>query len=106
MTTTPAWLERLLALSRLATRVLAVIAREARTRHPRLDATPLPTEASGAGTFIVVWPRQRVVAPLAADRIASFHNTAVHDNSAAYSSAQNDPKHDVSAATRAVRCFR
>ncbi len=55
----------------VAARRLRVIALEARAGQPRLDAPAPPAVARGPGTLVVARPRQRIVSPLAGDRVAA-----------------------------------
>ncbi len=85
--------------------VRAMVSHEARTRNPGFDASMLAAEARRAGTLVVVWPRQRVMPPFAADRVATLEHAAVHDDPATDAGTENDAKDDAGAASRAIGRF-
>ena len=53
-----------------------------------------------------VGPRQRIVAPFAADAVQTGHHLAVHDNTAAAAGAQDNSEYNLLAGGRAIGRFR
>src|SRR6185295_9042948 len=91
---------------RIARNMQVVIAGESGTGQPRLDAAMLAAEARRARPLVVGGPRQRVVPPLAANRIAAFEHAAIDDDPAADAGAEDDAEYDTGAASRAVGRLR
>ena len=80
-----------------------VVALDAGTGQPRLDAAGSTAKARRPGTLVVARPRQRVVTPFARDRIRSVEHLAPHDDTGADAGADDDAEDDRCARRGPVR---
>ena len=62
----------------------------------------LPAPAGGAGLLVLAGPRERVVPPLAGDRVRAGEDPAVHDDSAARAGPDDDAEDARGSGGRAV----
>src|SRR5436190_18060464 len=71
-----------------------MIAFERGTGYPGLDASAASAVAKLPGTLVIARPRQRVVPPLASDRVAPVEHLSVDDDACARPRAQDHAEHD------------
>jgi hypothetical protein len=82
-----------------------VIASQCRSGQKRLDASRSPAVTRRPGTLIVFGSGQRVVTPLAGDRIGADHDAAVDDEAAAGTGADDHAEDNGGAGRGAIGCF-
>ena len=78
---------------------------EARAREPGLDATALAAITWRPGEFVGTRPGQRVVAPLAGNRVDACERKAVDRDAAADARARDDAEDHVRSRSRSIEGF-
>src|SRR5205814_1431294 len=73
---------------------LRVIGGEARPRKIRLDAARAAAIAARPWLIVTIGKRQRIVAPLARDRVGALEDAPLDDDAAAHAGAEDDAEAD------------
>src|SRR5215831_9649367 len=71
-----------------------------------LDACRVPAEARWARPFVVARPGQRIVAPLAGDRVRSGEDVTACDDATTNAGSEDHAEHDLRAQASPVGRFR
>ena len=83
-----------------------VVRRHAGSRQERFDAAVTPAVAGRSGHLVGLGPRQRVVSPLARNRIRTRQQMPAHDNAGTGAGADDDSEDDLGVRTGAISRFR
>ncbi len=83
-----------------------IVARQRGPRQERLDAAAPPAVARRPRPLVVRHRRQRIVSPLARDRVRAGDDAAIQHEAAARAGADDDAEDRVSAGRGAIRRFR
>src|SRR3546814_15591329 len=83
-----------------------VIGSKPGSRYPGFNAAVATAVAGGARQFTRLRPWQRVVAPLAGDRVRAIEQFAPHDDATADAGTENHREHIVGTGSRAIARFR
>ena len=83
-----------------------VVAAQGRPRQERFEAAAASAVTGRTGALVRFRPGQRIVSPLAADRVRADERAPVDDNAAARAGAEDDAEDDLRAPSAAVGRLR
>ncbi len=83
-------------------RAALIVAPRARGRRGTSRCSPFAAVTRRPRTFVVIGPRQRIVAPLAGNRVDAGHDSPSDDEPAADARAENDAEDDIGARRGAI----